>query len=452
MTDITLSDAPRPAPGPSGAPLPMGLKLYRALTSAAGPLAGAVLSYRLKRGKEDPARINERRGVAGAPRPDAPLIWIHGASVGESLSVLPLIERLAERRPDLRILVTTGTVTSARLMAERLPKTAQHQFAPVDRPAYVHAFLDSWRPELAIFLESEFWPNMILETRRRGAALALINGRISPETYRKWMRRPAFIRRLLTEFDLRLAQDGKNAERLTELSRGPVGMLGNLKLAAPPLPVEESGLDALRAAVGDRPVWLASSTHPGEEAIIAAAQKELMRSHPELLCIIVPRHPERGAEIASELSDHGLRVGRRAAGELPMANKEVYVGDTLGELGLFYRLSDIVLVGGSLVPKGGHNPLEPARLRAAILHGPHTYNFVETYADMRAAGGAALVRNKGDLAAAVTRLLADEKTRYAMAAAAMNAAETSAERVLTDILEALDPLMPPAGGRRTAAA
>ncbi|MEL7029612.1 MAG: glycosyltransferase N-terminal domain-containing protein [Pseudomonadota bacterium] len=246
------------APG-AGAPLPFGLKLYRTMTAAAGPLAGLVLSYRLKQGKEDPARINERRGVAGAARPEAPLIWIHGASVGESLSVLPIIERLAHHRPDLRILVTTGTVTSAKLMAERLPANAQHQFAPVDRPAYVRAFLENWRPQLAVFLESEFWPNMILETRRSGTPLALINGRISPETYRKWMKRPAFIRRLLEDFDLRIAQDGKNAERLSQLSRGHVAMLGNLKMAAPPLPVDQAALDALRAAIGDRPVLLASS-------------------------------------------------------------------------------------------------------------------------------------------------------------------------------------------------
>jgi len=430
------------APVAEPAPLPLGLRLYRAATAAGGPLAGLVLSYRLKRGKEDPSRIGERRGVAGADRPEAPVIWIHGASVGESLSVLPVIERLGEQRPDLRILVTTGTVTSAKLMAERLPATAQHQFAPVDQPAYVRAFLDNWRPQLAIFLESEFWPNMILETRRTGAPLALINGRISPETFRKWSKRPAFIRRLLAEFDLRIAQDGKNAERLAQLSGGPVAMLGNLKMAAPPLPVADDGLNALRAAIGRRPVWLASSTHPGEEAIVAAAHAELMRRRPDLLCVIVPRHPERGAEIAAALAEQGLRTGRRAAGDLPTPAQDVYIGDTLGELGLFYRLCDIVLVGGSLVPKGGHNPLEPARLNAAILHGPHTYNFVETYSEMRSAGAAALVRNKNDLAAAVTRLLADEKTRYTMAAAAQHAAEAQADRVLTDILGALGPLLP----------
>ena len=422
--------------------LTFGLQAYRAATTAIGPFADFVLRYRMKRGKEDGARLGERKGVASRARPDAPLLWIHAVSVGESLSVLPLIDRLSAKRPELQFLVTTGTITSAELMEQRLPEGAFHQFAPVDRPSYVERFLNHWRPDGAIFLESEFWPNMILETRHRNVPMALVNGRISPKSFDRWKRRPATAEQLLDAFSVRLAQDGKNAERFSELGKQPVSMLGNLKMSATPLPVDQAALDALRAEIGDRRIWLASSTHPGEEEMIAIAHERLQSQFGDLLTIIVPRHPARGADIADKLRQLGLRCARRAAGEPPRQGLDIYIGDTLGELGLFYRLCDICLVGGSLAAKGGHNPLEPARLHAAILHGPHTYNFVETYSEMRNSGGTALVRNERDLAAALVRLFTDTMTRSAMADNAMRGAEESAEKILTDITEALEPILP----------
>ena len=427
------------------APLPWGLSFYRAVTSALGPVADIALDYRLKRGKEDERRLGERKGAPGVARPAGPLMWIHAVSVGESLSILPLIERLSELRPDLSFLVTTGTITSANLMEERLPPAGVHQFAPVDRLPYVRSFLDHWAPDCAIFMESEFWPNIILETSRRGVPMALLNARISPRSFDKWRRRPGAIRRLLNAFDVRIAQDGKNAERVWELGRAPVSMFGNLKMAAPPLPVEEDKLDRLRQMVTGRKLWVASSTHPGEEEMIAQAHDQLKKqSYDDLLTIIVPRHPHRGQEIAELLDARGSKIARRSADDAIEPDTDFYIGDTLGELGVFYRLSDIVLVGGSLAAKGGHNPLEPARLHAAILHGPHTYNFVETYAVMRRSGGSALVRNERDLAAALVRLFADDMTRRAMAEAATRCAEESAEKVLADIIDSLNPLLPQA--------
>lgn len=412
---------------------PFGLRLYRAATRAAGPLARLTLTRRLRAGKEDPARIGERRGVAGRPRPEGTLIWIHGASVGESLSVLPLVSRLKHLRPDFSFLVTTGTVTSARLMAERLPEGAVHQYAPLDHPAYVDAFLDHWRPQAALFVESEFWPNLILAARRRVGMMALINGRVSPQSFEEWSRKPRTIRYVLSAFDLLLAQDHQNAERLRALSGADVATFGNLKNAAPPLPGAEAELEALRASVGGRPVWLAASTHPGEEEAVLAAHRTLSASFPRLLTLLAPRHPERGEEVAALAARADLKARRRALRQEIAADTDIYVADTLGELGLFYRLSDVSFVGGSMTPKGGHNPLEPARLGGAILHGPYIFNFAETYGEMRAAGGAALVRNDRELATAVRRLIGDDKTRLAMAAAAQRAAEASAERVLADI-------------------
>ena len=412
---------------------PLGLKLYRTASRAAGPIAEIALKRRLKAGKEDPTRIDERRGVAGMARPDGALVWIHGASVGESLSVLPLVRRLKESRDDLRFLVTTGTVTSAKLMAERLPAGAIHQFIPLDHPRFVSSFLDYWRPDAAIFVESEFWPNLILEAREKVKFMALVNGRVSPKSFEEWTRKKDTIRYVLSAFDVLVAQDRKNAERLETLSTRSVPTFGNLKNAAPPLPVDETELNTFREQIGARPVWLAASTHPGEEEAVFDTHINLKKKHPSLLTLLAPRHPERGEEVRNIALQAGLVADLRSNEQPIRSETEIYVADTLGELGLFYRLSDISFVGGSLTPKGGHNPLEPARLGGSILHGPYTFNFVETYAEMRGAGGAALVRNERELATAIRRLLADEKTRLAMAAAAQEAAEESAEKVLTEI-------------------
>lgn len=412
---------------------PFGLMVYRKASRVMRPVAELALRRRLGEGKEDPARIDERRGVPGRERPEGPVVWIHGASVGESLSVLPLVHRLKSLRPDVNFLVTTGTITSARLMAERLPDGAFHQYIPLDHPSFVESFLDHWRPQAALFVESEFWPNLILAARERVAFMALINGRVSPKSFEQWSRKPRTIRFVLSAFDILLAQDSQNAERLRALSGREVLSLGNLKNAAAPLPAASDALDGLRREINGRPVWLAASTHPGEEDVVFSAHRTLKQVFPSLLTILAPRHPERGEEVRALGATFGLKINLRSLKRPIEPDTDVYLADTLGELGLFYRLSDISFVGGSLTPKGGHNPLEPARLGGAILHGPYTFNFVETYGDMRAPGGAALVRNDRELATAIRRLLSDDKTRLAMAGAAQRAAEASAERVLNDI-------------------
>ncbi len=422
---------------PMRVPEPLSLKIYRSLSRAAEPVANFALHHRLQKGKEDPDRIDERRGIAKRPRPDGALIWIHGASVGESLSVIPLVQRLRERRPDVNFLVTTGTVTSANLMAERLPDGAFHQYIPLDHPDFVSSFLDYWRPDAAIFVESEFWPNLILGARRKVPRMTLVNGRVSPGSFEDWKRQPNSIKFILSSFDAIIAQDYQNAERLTTLSGGVVDMFGNLKNAAPPLPADDNEIARLKEKIGDRPIWLAASTHPGEEEIALNTHQILRDNYPNILTIIAPRHPGRGAEVCALARERSLQIAQRSANGEIMPETGLYIADTLGELGLFYRLSDIAFVGGGITPKGGHNPLEPARLGAAILHGPHTFNFVEIYNDMRAAGGAALVRNERELATAIRRLWHDAKTREAMIDAARGAAESNADKILNDICDSL---------------
>jgi 3-deoxy-D-manno-octulosonic-acid transferase len=379
--------------------------LYRGLTALGAPLIDYYLERRKKRGKEDLARFGERQGHAGRERPPGPLVWVHAASVGESLSMVPLVERLCAR--GLTVLLTTGTVTSADMMAERLPQGALHQYVPVDRLAYVRRFLDHWRPDLALWAESEFWPNLLGESHHRGVPLVLVQGRVSQRSFARWKRVPGLIRRLLSPFVLCLAQTAGDAQRLKALGGQDVRCLGNLKYAVPPLPAEPGELAALGAALDGRPRWLASSTHPGEEVLAAQAHRRLAGRFPGLLTMVVPRHPVRGPDIARELAAMGLSVARRSAGEPPQPGTDVYVADTMGELGLFYRLADIVFLGKSLLVGGGQNPFEPARLGAAVLFGPLMANFPDMAPPMVEAGAAERVDDLDGLTEAVGRLLGD---------------------------------------------
>lgn len=354
--------------------LPPGLALYRAVTGALEPFAPALLGRRARRGKEDPGRLPERLGRTAIDRPPGPLAWLHGASVGEGLSLLPLVQALRARRPDLQLLVTSGTTTSAELLGRRLPADVIHQYAPLDTPKSARRFLDHWRPDLVVLAESELWPNLILGAEDRGARVALVSARLSARSLAGWGRQAGSARRLFGAFDLVLAQDDATAAALAGLGARDDGRL-NLKLTGEPLPAEEAALARARAAAGDRPVFLAASTHPGEEALVLDAFARLGRG----LLVIVPRHPSRGAEIAA-LAAERFPVRRQGAGETFDGAAPVYVADRLGELGLWFRLARAAFVGGSLVPGiGGHNPLEPARLGCPSITGPHLENWQSVY-------------------------------------------------------------------------
>jgi 3-deoxy-D-manno-octulosonic-acid transferase len=413
------------------------LSLYRAAAAGLGPFAGAYLRARARNGKEDAARLNERFGHAHEPRPAGPLVWLHGASVGESGVAVDLAEALGARDKSLSFLITTGTLTSSARVAKRMPPRTRHAFAPLDRIDCVRRFLAHWRPDLGVFVESELWPNLILESQRAGVTLALVNARMSPGTIARWRNWRAAAGRLSGAFALVLAADKRTAAALSELRGAPVEAPGNLKLAADPPSVDAAARDALEREIGARPVWVAASTHPGEDEVALAAHDLLRRAQPDALLIIAPRHPERGADIAALA--HG--APRRALSQ-PIGARPVYVADTLGELGLFYSIAPAALVAGSLLPAlKGHNPAEAAKLGAAVVTGPHVESFQDVFDALFAAEAALPVRDASELAAAIAQLQRDapQRGRLVAAANAVFAQGASARDVTVDKLAALLP-------------
>src|ERR1700726_3556454 len=323
--------------------LPMTLRVYQKLSAAVVPLAPALIKRRLKQGKEDPARIGERRGMSRDIRPHGPLVWIHGASVGEVLAAAALIEKL--RALNIGILLTSGTVTSAAIVAKRFPADIIHQYVPYDSPRYVARFLDHWRPSLALFIETDLWPNLILSSAARRFAMSLINGRMLHRSFPRWRRVTATISALLGRFDVCLAQSDVDAERFTALGSRNVVTTGNLKLDVPAPPADAAKLERLMSVTRGRPIVVAASTHPGEEELLLEAHRTLAGFFPSLLSVIVPRHPDRGEAIARSIAASGLRVALRSREELPTATTDIYVADTMGELGLFYRLGAVGFLG-----------------------------------------------------------------------------------------------------------
>ena len=355
----------------------MLLRLYKAVLAIMYPLAlNRYIEKRKKNGKEDIKRFNERLGKAVLPRPKGRLIWMHGASVGESVSMLPLIRKLLDIYPDLNILVTTGTVTSAEIMAKRLPERAFHQYFPLEHPLYAARFIRHWKPNLVLWFESEFWPCMLSTIKKRNIPLILVNGRISNKSFRRWQQFEFAIHPILDCFTLCLGQSDEDTARLQILGAKQTASLGNLKYAGLPLPVDEMKKASLKEQMQGRPAWLVSSTHDDEESKIGRFLKDLENTVPNLITVIVPRHPERGVEIKDKLEhDYGLHVSLRSKNEPITKETEVYVADTIGELGIFYELIDIVFIGGSLIAHGGQNFMEPSRYRDATIVGPHMFNF-----------------------------------------------------------------------------
>lgn len=437
------------------------LPLYRAATTALAPALRFYLHRRCLRGKEDRERLAERSGMSARPRPEGRLLWIHAASVGESLSVLPLIADLQQAWRGWTVLITTGTVTSAQMMAERLPAGAFHQFVPLDSLPWVRRFLDHWRPDAALWVESEFWPNLMLESASRRLPMALVNGRLSQRSLRQWQQAPGIIARLLNCFCLCLAQSDGDAQRLRLLGAPNVVALGNLKMASHPLPAAAETLAAMTPLFAERPCWLAASTHAGEELAAWRVHQQVARLLPPeqssqrtapLLTVIVPRHPQRGDAVAASLRAAGAVVSQRSRHEPLTAATTVYLADTLGELGVWYRLCPVSFVGKSLPVQvgeppnqrpghsgGGQNPLEPARLASATLFGPQMENFPEVIEQMLARHAAVQITDEASLAQTLAHWLTHPDERHAVAVAGQAfASETAA--VGQRVLDALAPL------------
>jgi len=416
------------------------LGAYGVAGAAAYPLIGPYVSWRARQGKEDRARRGERYGRPSRPRPVGPLIWVHAASVGETNAVAPLVHELLNS--EINVVLTTGTVASANVATRVFGDTVTHQYVPLDLRPAVRRFLGHWDPDLAVFVESEVWPMTILELNAHRIPQVLINGRLSDRSFAAWQRRPHLAEVLFEKFAHVVAQSDEDGDRFQMLGARPVTVSGNLKADAVPPRVDERALAMLSAQLQGRPVWAAISTHPGEEKLAAEVHMILRDRHPGLLTIIVPRHPDRSSRIVSELAEMQLTVARRTTGEAIPQSADILLGDTIGEIGLYLRLSEIAFLGRSLTAQGGQNPLEPAMLGTAILSGRNVQNFRESYQKLIRAGGARLVRDRDMLAGAVHHLLKHDDVRRTMIGSAADAVEQM-RGALQRTLKALDPFIHP---------
>lgn len=420
----------------------MFIGIYNTLVRTLYPMViRRYIEKRKKMGKEDVKRFNERIGRPTKPRPEGRLIWLHGASVGESISMLPLINRLLEIYPDAHVMVTTGTTTSAEVMAKRLPERAFHQYLPIDNPVFAARFIRHWQPTIALWFESEFWPGMLSTIKRRNIPLILINGRISNKSFKRWQQFDFVIKEILDCFTACLGQSEEDAYRLRALGAKDAMCLGNLKYAGLPIPVDEEKKKEIQDEIGERPVWLVSSTHSDEEAKIGRYLKELSAKHEGLLTIIAPRHPNRGVEIRDILQDkYQLKTALRSADEKILPETEVYIADTIGEMGIWYELCPIVFIGGSLIPHGGQNFMEPSRCRDAVIVGPHMHNFTDAMNRAKRADAIIQVDETIDLIDMVDQLLSNKELLEAKRSLAYNWA-TSEAKVLDGIAEKIQGYM-----------
>ncbi|MEQ1953321.1 lipid IV(A) 3-deoxy-D-manno-octulosonic acid transferase [Mesorhizobium sp. CN2-181] len=416
------------------------LRAYRLAGAAVYPVIGTYVAWRTTRGKEDRARRRERYGHASKPRPPGPIIWVHAASVGETNAVVPLVQRILAY--GVNVVLTTGTVTSAQVAEEVFGATVIHQYVPLDLKPAVDRFLDHWEPDLAIIAESEIWPMTILELGDRRVPQVLVNGRLSDRSFRSWKKRPHVAEALFENLAHVVAQSEVDGERFQALGARPVTVSGNLKVDVTPPAADEKALVESLRQIGKRPTWAAVSTHDGEEKFAAEVHQALSARHPGLLTIIVPRHPDRASNLFSEFSAMGLKTVRRTSGEPIAPDTDILLGDTIGEMGLYLRLTEIAFVGRSLTSEGGQNPLEPAMLETAVLAGRNVQNFRDAYQRLIDSGGARLVRDKDMLAGAVNYLLTNEEARREMISAGATAVDEM-RGALERTLKALDPFIHP---------
>ncbi len=417
---------------------PFALKLYAFGMDALAPIAPYFLNRRKRRGKEDPKRLRERLGFAGLQRPDGPLLWIHAASIGEAVAMLPLIDAL-KARYDAALLITTGTVTSARIMRDRLPEGVLHQFVPLDMPVAINRFLDHWKPDAMLFAESEIWPATVRTLDARGIPFAIVNGRMSAKSTRGWLRAPKVAKALIGRFAVIGAQSSYDGQHFRTLGAENVVTTGNLKFEVAPPPLDGESLGHLRTAIGRRPVWAALSLHPGEDETVLNAHQAIREADPNCLLLMVPRHPERAPRMAEKAHALGLKTVLRTKMSVPDSGTDAFIFDTLGEIGTVTALAPVALMGGTLIEHGGQNPIEPIRTGTVVLHGPSTSNFREVFDALAAVDGVVPVTTAKELSEAVSALLQDEDRRASVSAKAQAVIE-GMRGASARTLEALQPV------------
>ncbi|MEP7455910.1 lipid IV(A) 3-deoxy-D-manno-octulosonic acid transferase [Phyllobacterium sp. SB3] len=420
----------------------LALGTYRWAGAIIFPVVGAYVAFRASKGKEERGRQGERYGVASVARPSGPLVWVHAASVGETSAVTPLVEAIVEM--GIHVVLTTGTVTSAKMVQDRLGDRVIHQYVPLDLKPAVDRFLTHWQPDLAVICESEIWPMTILELGTRRVPQVLVNGRLSDRSFTAWHKRASIAEALFENLAHVVAQSDVDGERFRTLGARPVTVSGNLKVDTAIPPVDNSQLATLQGMIGSRKTWAAISTHQGEEEIVSQVHQMLKARHRDLLTILVPRHPDRAAEVAAQIEAMGMKVALRSRNDPIEPETDIFIGDTIGDMGLYLRMAEIAFVGRSLTAQGGQNPLEPAMLKSAILSGRNVQNFRDSYQRLIKNGAAKLVRDKDMLAGAVNYLFNNPAERQVMIDAGLKTVEDmrgSLSRTMTALEPFLQPLV-----------
>lgn len=427
-------------------------RLYRMITGQSRPILDKILQNRLKQGKENPARVQEKRGIPSLVRPKGALFWIHAASIGEAQSTLILIHHLLKARPDAHILVTTGTLTSAKIMVERLPPQAFHQFYPLDHPQWVEEFLNHWQPDLVLWMESELWPNMLLQIKQRTIPAVLVNARMSARSHKTWKYFKPLVKEVLEAFSAIFCQTEDDLSRFSTLGveNSHLQVTDNIKYSSAPLDFDKDALSKLSIQTAGRPLWLYASTHDGEEEIACRVHQIIKNILPEILTIIIPRHPVRTEEILEKCAPYNLKISIRGENKstLPDRNDDVYLANTLGELGLFYRLAPVACIGRSFSKDGGggHNPIEAAQLGCAILHGTHVQNLQEIFDDMDREHAALRLDSESALASTLLDLLQSQEKLDRLQKAGMQFSK-SKSGVIDRIMQSILPLIENASDR-----
>lgn len=418
-------------------------KTYRMLTLCSGMFLSILLNKRCKAGKEIPNRVLEKKGISGKKRPSGTVLWIHAASVGESQSALILIKHILKLNAQINILVTTGTVTSSELMEHRLPTQAFHQFFPLDHPKWVEKFINHWQPDAVIWMESELWPNMLNEIKKNNIPAILVNGHMSEKSFSSWKKMASLAKTTLSAFSKILCQSETDKTYFDQLGAKETIVTDNLKYSADALDFNQDCFDALFLSIKDRPIWLYASTHKGEEDIACDIHKTLKKKFPDLLTIIVPRHPERREEITELCRPYDLKITFRGSDKaLPDENDDIYIVDTLGELGLFYSLTSIACIGRSFSDDGGggHNPIEAAQLNCAILHGPNVQNLQDIFDDMDTDKAALCMRDPKHLCDTLAILLSNDNETAILQSAALEYSNKKThiiEHIMSEIISTL---------------